>query len=1360
MPKPCACPRSIHRLVLAAALLACPSALGQLLPFAAYTPDDGLAASQVWTVFQDSRGYLWLGTAGGLSRWDGVAFESLTTLEGLRDPVIRTIAEDHQGQLWLGTNIGVSRYDGQVITNYSLAEGLADGIVWSSLVDDYGTPWFATSSGGVSAFVDGGFRTYGPAEGMPAAQATTLQTTADGHLWIGFLGGGLLRCRLAGGGSLSQCVTYTTADGLAGDGVRQALLDPADGELYVALSPAGVSRFDGTRFESFAVTVDGRQVAPHCLLVNRRHELVIGTREHGLLICPLPAMQPCRNIRRANGLAVDNVWDVREDREGNLWVGTNVGLNRLHSEALISFSDSNGLADPVTLAIHADDNGDAWLGSFGGLARISNPADRFGEQQVEVWNRDNGLPANEVWSVTRDSRGRLWIGTGGGLCQLQPGAGCVRVYDRDDGLADDYVLDIRETADGELWLGNAVGVTRVRFDAAGANPSFEGFSARRGFTGRMAHAVYPDEHGQVWIGTRGQGLIVYDGETFHAFTTENGLPDDSIIALAPSSDGLIWAGTNAGLVSFVPPPGPDPEPEFRACDEHSPLHRASIVAVRESAPGQLWVLTTKGAYLLETAGDPGCGTVRTFLDRHAGLIGNEGTSGNAIAIDPRGRVWFGLGTGATRYDPTLATQSPPPPVATLERVETGRGRVLRAAFSPARQANEELLAGSGPLTLPPDDTSLRFEFRGLSFSQESSVRYQSRLQGFESDWSTATATPFKEYTNLDPGSYTFQVRASAPEGGWGEPIALSFEVLPAFWQTPAFAASAVFVIAALLLAGHRARTHRIQARARQLEQIVAARTDDLKRYAQALEDHSHALDQANVRAREADRMKSEFLANMSHDLRAPLNSIIGFAEVLIPRLEGGISDRHLGFLRNIKESGHHLLQLIDNLLDLSKIEAGKMEFHLEETTLEPILEGVCAVMRGLAQKRGVTISLIHSGPQPTVAADVPKLRQILYNLISNAVKFSPKGAEVEVRTRAVPAAESHLGVESYEVAVVDHGIGMSEEDHEVIFQEFRQLHASGERPAGTGLGLAIVKRFVAAFEGSIHVQSAPGEGCTFTVLLPTRPTRAALPTGAEAGVAQELARRPEAPRRRVLVVEDDREAFVALASALEQEGFLAVRAHHGEEALRMAKEIDPAVVALDLVLPGLDGWSVFRALKQDPDTAHLPVVIVSMLDNRQLGFALGVDAYFVKPVVTRELVDTLQRLTAARSRAQAGPVLVIDDDRHTRELLHEALSEIGIEVLLAANGEQGLEVAASQRPVVIVLDLMMPGMSGFEVAHRLQQDPRTSSIPILVLTAKDLTRADRRRLSGRVLATFGKAASYDQLLHTIQTLLARRMDRE
>jgi signal transduction histidine kinase/CheY-like chemotaxis protein len=396
-------------------------------------------------------------------------------------------------------------------------------------------------------------------------------------------------------------------------------------------------------------------------------------------------------------------------------------------------------------------------------------------------------------------------------------------------------------------------------------------------------------------------------------------------------------------------------------------------------------------------------------------------------------------------------------------------------------------------------------------------------------------------------------------------------------------------------------------RIRQLESEESRKVEELTRLA-------HELEQANLRIREADRMKSQFLATMSHELRTPMNSIIGFSEILSERLADRIDAKHLGFLMHIHTSGRHLLGIINDILDLSKIEAGKMEIYPETFAVAPVIESVCQVMRGMSAN-GPRLIVDVAPDLPKIETDLAKFKQILFNLLSNAVKFSPATSPITIRAT--------LENDAVTVTVHDEGIGIDPAHHAMIFEEFRQVDSTARREfGGTGLGLALVKKFVELQGGRVSVDSSLGAGSTFSFTLPVR-SQAAVVT-----------RTPELSERndRVLVIEDDANAYELISSALQSAGFLSIRARHADEALHLARAAKPIAVTLDLVLPGADGWEVLKQLKSDESTRQLPVVIISMVDNRDLGIALGADDYFIKPVDRPRLLECLRQI---RGRAPA-----------------------------------------------------------------------------------------------------------------------------
>jgi signal transduction histidine kinase/CheY-like chemotaxis protein len=528
-----------------------------------------------------------------------------------------------------------------------------------------------------------------------------------------------------------------------------------------------------------------------------------------------------------------------------------------------------------------------------------------------------------------------------------------------------------------------------------------------------------------------------------------------------------------------------------------------------------------------------------------------------------------------------------------------------------------------------------------------------------------------------------------------------------------------------------------------LKEAESRKVAELTRLAEELDAKTRELADANRRIMEADRAKSQFLANMSHELRTPMNSIIGFSEILKERLEAEIAPRYIEFLDHINTSGQHLLGIVNDVLDLSKIESGKMELFPERFAPWQVAEGVCHVMRGQASKQGITIRNEIPPTLPQIECDLAKFKQILYNLLSNSVKFSPAGSTVLLDGRADAG--------NVTISVIDNGIGIAPENHDLIFQEFRQVDGSPRRAhGGTGLGLALVRKFVELHKGSITVESNLGSGSSFHVTLPIifQATRVD-----EAGMV-DLQRLPEGDR--VLVIEDDPAAFESVRALLESSGYAVVRARNGEEALRLARSIKPVAITLDIVLPDMDGWEVLKRLKNDRDSCGIPVVIISMVDGRELGLALGAHDYFVKPIDRGRLVERLAQILRP-SGSRKPRLLVIDDDLTFHALIDGELTGLGYELHQATSGAEGLRMAASTNPDLIILDLSMPGMSGFEVATLLKEQVETARIPILVMTAKELTVDDRRELQSKISGLLPKGESKTRLLSAIRQLELQTM---
>ena len=473
----------------------------------------------------------------------------------------------------------------------------------------------------------------------------------------------------------------------------------------------------------------------------------------------------------------------------------------------------------------------------------------------------------------------------------------------------------------------------------------------------------------------------------------------------------------------------------------------------------------------------------------------------------------------------------------------------------------------------------------------------------------------------------------------------------------------------------------------------------------------------------ASRHKSEFLASMSHELRTPLNAIIGFSEVLLERMFGELNERQDDYLRDIWSSGKHLLELLNDILDLSKIEAGQMVLNRSEFAVRECLEYCLSMVRERALKQRILLSLEVNPEVALLDADRLRFRQVVLNLLSNAVKFTPDGGRVDVRASV---RDQDLVVE-----VADTGPGVAAEDHRRIFDAFQQGAQRSEQTEGTGLGLTLSKRILELHGGRIWVESEPGQGSTFGVALPTGSAEPALTSvpqvGLDSGLPAELAL---SPGPTVVVVEDDRRSFDLLRVYLEATGARVVSARDGEEGLDTVRRLSPAGVILDILLPGIDGWEVLAQLKADPWTAAIPVIVVSMLDERGRGFTLGAAEYLVKPVSKDQLLAALYRAAAMPERKHT--VVAIDDDPLAIELVRASLEPEGWTVLGAATGQEGLALIRERQPSAVLLDLLMPGMDGFEVVEALRADPDTKSVPVVILTSKSMTQQDKERLQGRI----------------------------
>lgn len=1305
---------------LAAALATSPDPLAaQRLPITSFTADDGLAGTQVWDVHLDRRGYLWVGTSWGLCRYDGERFTTLSVPEGLPSPTARTIVEDGAGDLWIGTNSGVARYDGKRVIAVEDLAGLPRATVWASAVDRDGRLWFGTEVG-LASFDGSRFRAFGRAEGLASDYVYSLLAARDGRLWIGSRGEGLARCEVTEQGALASCRVWG-ADEL-GHGVVRGLAEAANGDVFVGTRGGGLLRFRGDDVERFTHDANGLPDDDvYTLLVGPGGTLYVGTGS-GLAICPGARVSGCRIVRKTNGLRDDDVRTLERDREGSLWIGIEGGLARLDRVDLWSYGVAEGVPGEHVYALAADPSGAIWTGAVGGLARLD--LGPHGEPSFRLYGREQGLPGPWVWAIEPDGAGGLWLGTESGVCRLSPEGRCVWPL-AEPAPWPGTIYALHRDRRGDLWVGTSLATGRiVGLDDRSRPPHAEVYSRADGLAFDRAYVFAEDTGGRIWI-AHGEGLSWYEGGRFHA-VAESEAPVRTVRSLGLGRDGTLWMGGYGHVTRLLETP-PGAPLRFVTYGAEAGLGDLQVLTLGDDEHGHLLLGTNRGIVLFDPRAHDGRGGVLARFDRDQGTIATEVSHSSAFARDPDGNHWFGFKGGMSRFPAGFEPEAPPPPEVAIERVLTRSGRVLASPFSTLERPGRTEWLGQEPLELASGDDRLRAEVRARTLRPQSGLRYQIRLDGLDTVWPEPNAEPFREFTNLAPGSYRLQVRAARSQDHWGEPAVLALTIRPAWWQRPLVRVGGLAALIGLVAAAMGVRTRRVEARARELERRVAERTEDLARYARALAEHLSTIDRIHERARARELERSDLLAKLGHEVRTPLTSILGFSELLASAASGRLNPRELRFLANIRESGNHLLRLVNNLLDQAKLEAGRMEVHLEEVSLAALLSSVASLMEGFAVIRGVRLVIELEPELDRVRTDVAKLRQILLNLLSNAIKFSPGDGTVTIGGRRRAGDESSLGLDGYELSVTDQGPGIDAEDLERIFEPYRQAAVQPDGTSGTGLGLPIARQLAHLVGGRIEVDRERRSGSRFVVLLPDEPERA-LETRAQDERSSGAYDLP-----RVLLVEPDLESFRDFARELEPAGRLAVRAPDFEEARRMIRELEPVAVVARVDPSRHEDWQGPASLERELVRSGAPLVLLASTAGANRGWALGFERVLPATADPEEIAQAIASLALEGAHAGGrGVAVLLGGGVERREAREQALAAAGFRVRRAGSPAEALEALERDDSVAVLVDPEGGLEGGLGFVRALQREERGRVVPWVLLLPGGLSAPSRRRYAEEV----------------------------
>ncbi|MBL8114403.1 MAG: hypothetical protein JNK60_16100 [Acidobacteria bacterium] len=1016
--------------------------------------------------------------------------------EGLPQNSVHAVLQRSDGYVFIATYEGLVRYSGRDVRVYdrSTAPGLLANGIFALAEDSRGRIVAATAGGGLALLEGDRFRTLGPEQGLPGKTVYALWKCRDGSILAG-TDKGLVRLR---GNLLEKVPGAAPLDGRA---VR-AVLERRDGSLVIGTEDRGhlflangVLRSPGAGEESPHTNItalaeeedgtlwvgaygglasyrDGVRKAYGkgsglpvdliwSLLPARGGGVFVGTDTGGLV-----RIQGDRIERGAGALRSNFIRCLYEDREGTLWAGSNTGVTRLSDPKVVVFEPETGLSFSNVRTLTRRANGTVLVGGEGGVDVLSG-------DDLSPLPLPGPLPNTYVRAVVEDRKGVLWIGTnGGGLVELEGGR--MRVHKESDGLASSVVNALITTRDGMLWVG-CHGSGLSRWDGR----AFKSWGTKDGLPHVYVRTLLEEDAGTLLVGTD-LGLARFDGERFtRLFVEEFG--EDDVFALVMDSAGVLWIGAENGLRVVR-------DGRIFRLTAKDGLPFEKVFSILHSGD-DVWFAGNRGVFragrkelLAALSGGPAIAPEVFGKEEGMPVTQTNGATWPTGVEDGRGRLIFPTQGGAVAFDPKSIARNRVPPLVAIESVLVDGTRV------PAASAVSAASSGAAAITIASGTEKIEIRYDGLSFVNPRNVRFRHRLVGRGDTFGSLGPERSVVIGSLRPGSYVFEVLAANDDGVLStSPARLAVTVVPAFHETWWFRALAVLSL--LLLGGlfQQARLRTLRARQRELERIVAERTQELSRALGDAETQRAAAVLATEAAEEANRAKSAFLANTSHELRTPLNAILGYAEILREDASAEGRSQAEADLARIHGAGEHLLALINAVLDLSKVEAGRMELDLQEFDLGTELERVVELAEPLAAKKGNTLAVDVPAGLGLVRLDPTKLRQVLLNLLSNASKFTEKGTISLV----VAAGES-----DFVVTLRDTGIGMTAAELSRVFQPFVQADASTTRKyGGTGLGLVLAKRFVEMMSGTIQVSSEKGRGSEFVVRLPRRLDRRRTPSG-------------------------------------------------------------------------------------------------------------------------------------------------------------------------------------------------------------------------------------------------------------------------
>lgn len=1308
---------------------------------------------------------MWFGTWGGLCRYDGYKFKIYKhdpdDPNSLSDNWIFCVYEDVYGYLWIGTREGLNLFDVKAgrfirfVHDEKNQHSLSSNVIAVLREDDGGNLWIGTYDGGLNVLTKdqremakdnpyllsqhtSRFLHISADQKNPASlshkSAINITKDREGALWISTLGG-LDKIIVQGASRNSGTHDAHTLDYK----IIRYRYHPND---VRGLSDNHIS----TVFQ------------------DRAHTMWIGSSRHGLyklvsdctagkmrstpMYCDAVFENFVHDPVQSGSIAHNDVRRIFEDSEGNFWIGTYGGGLDLYDRKTNSFThhrhdESNpySISDDVILSIFEDRGGIVWIGTRYGLSKYNKFKNQFSLHNFSRGS-DTTFRQNDIWSICESRDGLLWFGSyRSGLINYNPRTKKLNTYSNDPkdptSIWNNFVLALHEDRRGRLWVAHENGFSRFdrnanRFQKIISIPKDE-FAI--GFT-----SIAEEKDGKLWIGMHGEGLILFDPESGeqkrfrHDPANAKSLSDDYILSLQFDKHGNLWIGAGRGLNRFN-----NADSSFMRFI-HDPHDAGSIsnnivLTIALDSIGILWCGTDGGGL---NRFDPSTNSFSHFTEKD-GLPSNLV---DAILVDAHNRLWISTSRGLTCFDARKKQFRNYEQSDGLQSNEFNRssrciGRDGKMFFGGVRGVNaffpdqlrdnhiipkivitdfllfnksvlsrpdvfplHEPIHSTNEIILEYDQNMLTFEFTALDFSAPEKNQYRYRLEGFDDDWIQAGTNRYATYTNLSAGEYTFHVQGSNSDGYWNtEGASIRLTVRPPFWKT--WWASMLYVgaLGGILLALLR-----------------------FERYRMKLKNTVRMKEMQAERLEEMNQLRSRFFANISHEFRTPITLILGPIDQLLKRVTTS-EDRSR--LEMVRRNAVRLLRLVNQLLDLSKLESGKMKLHLSRIDVTPFLRGVVMQFHSLAERKNICFTLTMDFESLVVPIDREKVEKILNNLLSNAFKFTPAHGEISVTIRHNEIVGDNLHRDAIEIHVKDNGDGIPEEAIGKIFDRFFQ---AGETSAyeGSGIGLALTKELVELHEGTIHVLSEEGRGAEFVVVLPIYNEPEAIvsdETEPDSIVTEELAsveptHIEENPRILkdkpiVLIIEDNSDVRLFIRQQLHI-AYSLLEAGDGAEGVAKAQDQIPDLIISDVMMPVMDGYEVCRRLKSDEKTSHIPIILLTAKasnDSKIAGLETGADDYLTKPynfnelnARVRNLIESRRRLREKFSRGlvleEKAPTLNPIDDAFLKKII-EAIEtnmenpDFGIESLMEISHmsesqlRRKLKAVVDQTPAIFIRSLRL-----------------------------------------------------------------------